>query len=82
MKQTNFITLVLILACALTAQAQIFVRSGANGDGSSWQNAFGDLPDADVDNSALKPKPFGHNGDKDPGVERKEQNLKNGMEDQ
>lgn len=46
MKQTNFITLVLILACALTAQAQIFVRSGANGDGSSWQNAFGDLQSA------------------------------------
>lgn len=46
MKQTNFITLVLILACALTAQAQIFVRSGANGDGSSWQNAFGDLQQA------------------------------------
>lgn len=46
MKQTNFITLVLVLACALTAQAQIFVRSGANGDGSSWQNAFGDLQSA------------------------------------
>lgn len=36
-----------MVVCGLmTAQPRIFVRQGANGNGSSWENAFGNLQDA------------------------------------
>ncbi|MBX2927106.1 MAG: hypothetical protein KF852_04665 [Saprospiraceae bacterium] len=46
MKQTNLLTVLTILCFALPAQAQIFVQHGATGNGSSWNNALGDLQEA------------------------------------
>ncbi len=46
MKQT-FLLSILGLWCSYTAvHAQIYVRQGAQGNGSSWENAFGDLQQA------------------------------------
>ena len=53
---------------------------GDEGDAQVDEDAFGDLPDGDVDRHPFQPEPSGQDGDEDVGIDGEEEHLKDGIE--